>query len=139
MTSTLRRLVACLVIGAFASTVGMTVAQDKKKEGKTPTIKEIMKKVPGKEGLCAKCKAAGEGEKWDDAAKYSKEMKELGEAMTKNTPKKGDKESWEKMSKTFSENMTAIADAADKHDKKALGDAVKKFQGSCKSCHDAHK
>jgi cytochrome c556 len=143
MASTVRRLLACLVIGAFACTIGTSVAQEKKKgdkkEGKTPTIKEIMKKVPGKSGLCAQCKTAGDAEKWEDAAKIATELKTLGEALGKNTPKKGDKGDWDKQAKTFSENMTAIAEATEKKDKKALEAAVKKFGGSCKNCHDAHK
>lgn len=134
--TTVRRMVACLTIAAFAMSVGVFAADEKKK---TPTTKEIMKKVPGKEGLCAKCNAAAKADKWDDAKKIGTEMKELGEALTKNTAKKGDKESWEKHAKGFSEVMTEIADAADKKDKDALASATKKFQGSCMDCHKAHK
>lgn len=133
-----RRLVACLSIAAFAMSFG-AFAADEKKDKKTPTTKEIMKKVPGKDGLCAKCNAAAKADKWDDAKKIGTELKEYGEALGKNKPKKGDKESWEKHTKAFSEVMTELADAADKKDKDALAAATKKFGGSCMDCHKSHK
>lgn len=138
--TTARRLVACLAIAAFAVSMGVE-AQDKKKDDKkkTPTIKDVMKAVPGPKGLCAKCNAAAKDGKWDDAQKIGAELKTYGEAMTKNTPKKGDKEAWEKHAKSFSEAMTEIADATEKKDKDALTAGTKKFQGQCMGCHKEHK
>ncbi|MBL8866729.1 MAG: cytochrome c [Gemmataceae bacterium] len=139
--TTARRLVACFAIAAFALSLGVVAQEkkDKKDTKKTPTTKEIMKKVPGKEGLCAKCNAAAKGEKWEDAKKIGAELKAYGEALGKNTPKKGDKESWEKHAKGFSEVMTEIADAADKKDKEGVAAGAKKFGGMCADCHKAHK
>ncbi len=128
---------ACLTIAAFAMSMG-AMAQGKK-GAKTPTIKEVMKKVPGKNGLCAKCVAASKGEKWDEATKIGTELKTYGEAMTKATPKKGDKESWEKHAKGFSEVMTEIAAAADKKDADGVAAGFKKFGGLCMDCHKSHK
>ncbi len=136
-----RRLVACLSIAAFAMSVG-AIAQDKKDkkdDKKTPTTKEIMKKVPGKEGLVAKVSAAAKGEKWEDAQKIGKELKGYGEAIAKNKPKKGETTSWEAHTKGFNETMTAIADGADKKDKSAVADGVKKFGTLCATCHKDHK
>ncbi len=138
--TTARRLVVCLAIAAFALAMGVD-AQDKKKDDKkkTPTINQIMKAVPGKGKLVEKFSSAAKGDKWDDAKKIGTELKTYGEAMGKNTPKKGEKESWEKHAKTFSETMTAFADAADKKDKDAIADGVAKFGKSCGGCHSAHK
>lgn len=136
-----RRLVACLSIAAFAMSVG-AIAQDKKDKKdtkKTPTTKEIMKKVPGKEGLVSKVNAAAKGEKWDDAKKIGTELKTYGEALAKNSPKKGEKESWEKHTKGFSEVLTEIADGAEKKDKEAVAAGTKKFTGLFADCHKAHK
>lgn len=137
-----RRLVACLSIAAFAMSVG-AIAQDKKDKKddkkKTPTVKEIMGKVPGKGKLVEKFATAAKGEKWDDAKKIGTELKSYGEAMGKNKPKKGDKESWEMHAKTFSETMTAFAEAADKMDKEAVSTTAMKFGKSCGDCHKAHK
>lgn len=133
--TTVRRLVACLTIAAFTMSVGLFAADEKK----TPSTKDIMKKVPGKEGLCAKTVAAAKADKWEDAQKLGKELKEYGEALGKNKAKKGDKDSWEKHTKGFSEIMTEIADATDKKDKDAVAAGAKKFGGSCMDCHKAHK
>ncbi len=136
----LRKFAVCFAIGACALglTLGSQAADEKKKE-KVPTIKEIMKKVPQKMGLVAKTAAAAKAGKWDEAQKMGTELKALGEALGKNKPKKGDMESWEKLTKGFSETMTEIADAAEKKDAAAVGDAAKKFGSSCKTCHDSHK
>ena len=142
MISLARRLVACFTVGvlAVAFSVGSFAADDKKKDDKkNPTIKEIMKKVPGKEGMVAKTNAAAKVEKWEDAQKLAKQLAEYGEALGKNKPKKGDNDSWEKHAKGFSEAMTSISDGAEKKDKDAVNDAVAKFGKSCKACHDSHK
>ncbi|QEL18119.1 cytochrome c [Limnoglobus roseus] len=136
MTS-VRRLVACLSITAFAMTFSTYAADDKDK--KTPTTKEIMKKVPGKNGLVAKTSTAAKDGNWDEAQKDGKELKTYSEALSKNVAKKGDKESWEKHTKGFSEIVTEIADGADKKDNAAVQAGVKKFGATCKGCHDAHK
>lgn len=128
-------MVGCLAVAAFAMAVSVFAADDKK----TPTTKEIMKKVPGKEGLVAKTSAAAKGGKWEDAQKNGKELKTYGEALAKNVAKKGDKESWEKHTKGFGEIMTEIADAADKKDNDGVQAGVKKFGASCMDCHKAHK
>lgn len=133
--TTVRRLLACLTIAAFAMTLGAFAADEKK----TPTTKDIMKKVPGKEGLVAKANAAAKGEKWEDAQKIGKELKEYGEAIAKNKPKKGELTSWEEHTKGFKETMAAIADGADKKDKMVVADAAKKFGTQCATCHKVHK
>ncbi len=142
MISLARRLVACFTVGvlAVAFSVGSFAADDKKKDDKkNPTIKEIMKKVPGKDGMVAKTSAAAKVEKWEDAQKLGKQLAEYGEALGKNKPKKGDNDAWEKHAKGFAEAMTSISDGAEKKDKDAVNDAVKKFGTSCKECHDAHR
>ncbi len=142
MISLARRLVACFTVGvlAVAFSVGSFAADDKKKDDKkNPTIKEIMKKVPGKDGMVAKTSAAAKAEKWEDAQKLGKQLAEYGEALGKNKPKKGDNDSWEKHSKGFAEAMASISDGAEKKDKDAVNDAVKKFGTLCMDCHKAHK
>jgi cytochrome c556 len=136
--TTVRRVLACFTITAFAMSLG-AFAADEKKDKKTPTNKEIMMKVPGKNGLVSKASAAANGGKWEDAQKIGKELKEYGEAIAKNKPKKGELTSWEEHTKGFNETMTAIADGADKKDKTAVADAVKKFGTQCATCHKVHK
>lgn len=127
-------LLGCLAV-ALAASLAVVQADDKK----APTTKEIMKKLPGKEGLVAKAAALGKEEKWDEAAKLSADIKEHGAALGKNKPKKGDADSWEKLTKKYADTTAAIDTAIAKKDAKALTDGVKAFGGMCKSCHDAHK
>lgn len=109
-------------------------------EEKTPTTKEIMKKLADKEaGIVAKAAKLGKDEKWDDAAKLSKDIKEYGAALGKNKPKKGDTDSWEKLTKKYADTTAEIATAVGKKDAKALETSVKAFSGMCKSCHEVHK
>ncbi len=135
--TTARRLLACLTIAAFSLTLGAFAADEKK----TPTNKEIMASFKGKDNILGKTDKAATAGKWEDAQKYSKELKDLGEAIGKNTPKKGanDKESWTKHTKLFTDGASAISDATDKKDAKAVSASVKKFQAICSDCHKSHK
>ena len=97
MTS-VRRMLACFTIAAFALSVGVFAAdekKDKKDDKKTPTNNEIMKKFQGKGSQIGKLDAAVKAEKWEDAQKIGKEFKAYGEAIAKNKPKKGELTSWE--------------------------------------------
>lgn len=126
----------CLTAGLFAVS-GLGIADDKKSD--KIDIHEIMEKVPGKKGLCATCAAAAKEGKWEDAQKASAELKKYGEAIGKNDPPKGSKESWAKLTKQFSEQMAAIDTAARKKDAAGVQKAAGEFGKSCKSCHDAHQ
>jgi hypothetical protein len=100
---------------------GTNVAGEKKVE-----IKDVMKTAM-KGGLCAKVA----GGKASDAEK--KQLVELFTALSKDTPPKGDADSWK--TKT-----TALVDAAKKA---AAGDAdagkALKAAANCMACHSAHK
>jgi cytochrome c556 len=98
-----------------------------------------MKAVNGKTGLVAKTEGAVKDGKWEDAQKLSKQLAEAGAALAKNDVPKGDAKSWEKLTKLYADQTTAIDKAATDKDAKALEKAVKAFKGGCKTCHDAHK
>jgi hypothetical protein len=121
----------------------LVVAALSAQEDKTPTIKEVMKKLhKGNDCLRAKIDKglkAGEPD-WDTVQKETKEFKQMAEALPKNEPPKGTKEAWEKIAKEFVTNATAMDDAAKKKDKKAAQAAHGKMgNAACKSCHTAHK
>lgn len=106
---------------------------------KAAPIKTVMKTVAGKEGLCAKCNAAGKDAKWEDAQKYAKQLTDCCANLPKNKCPKGDAESWAKLSKQYAEQAAAINKAATDKNAEAFGKAIKTFTSSCKTCHDAHK
>ena len=135
-----RKLVSAWAVAAL--TVALSVGGYSADDEKTPPTKEIMKKMQGKTdapGLIKRSKDAGKDEKWEDAQKLAKEMAELGKAVGKNKPPKGDAESWEKLTKKYAEHTAAIAEAAEKKDTKAHADAVKAFTDSCMACHMEHR
>ncbi|VTS04684.1 hypothetical protein [Tuwongella immobilis] len=133
------RLVAVMAVGAMM--FGLS-ARTELSAGDTPDIKTIMKKVNGKDGLKTSLTAATKGKPdWDAVAEQSKELVSLAEAMGKNTPPKGDAKSWEKLTKAYLKNATAVAAAAEKKDVKGFASATTKFfsGATCGGCHKSHK
>jgi cytochrome c556 len=125
-----------LVVAVFA-VVGVSSAQDK---NKVPSIHDIMEQGhKGKKSQLSLLNSAVKAEKWEDAEKPAKKMKEFGEAIGKNTPDKGSAESWKKLTDTYKATTAEIFKAVEKKDKAAAEKELKKFGGSCKSCHDAHR
>ena len=127
-----------IVISEGLAMVALCLSVDAAEE-KNPTVKEVMKAVAGKEGLCAKCNAAAKGEKWEDAQKLAKQLTDCCAALPKNDCPKGDAESWKKLTKQAAEQTEAIKKAADAKDSKEFATAIGAFTKSCGACHDAHR
>lgn len=107
-------------------------------DDKAPDVKAVMKKsFGGKENLKTKIQAAIKEKKWEDAEPLAKEWSECVAGLPKATPKKGEKESWEKLSATFVKNVTTLGEAVKEKDAKKANGAINGIQ--CKSCHDAHR
>jgi cytochrome c556 len=109
---------------------------------KVPSVEEIMEKAhANKTGLRAKIadevKAASPD--WATIQKQTKEFVTLAEALAKNSPPKGDKKSWEKLSKEYAEQVKDLDKAAAKKDAKAVTAANQKLNGNCQGCHDVHR
>lgn len=133
----MKRLSLLTGLIALIAFVGTAVrAED---EGKTPTTKAIMKKVHGKNGLQAKVGAALKEKKFDAAAEGTKEWFELAKALTKNSAKKGDAESFKKLSGTYCVTVKTLNEAVDSQDLKKAQGALGKVGSMCKTCHMAHK
>jgi cytochrome c556 len=129
------RKISTLAAVLAASFVGVVFAAD------TPDIETIMKKVNSKKGLHNK---VGAGLKeaspnWADLGKQMDEYKTLADALGKNEPPKGDKKSWETLSKAYAADAAKLHDAVAQKDAKAAGEAHAALSKSCKKCHDAHK
>jgi hypothetical protein len=121
-------LVAVMVTYGVASTA----------EDKVPEIGTIMtKSFKGKDSYQKTVAAAAKSEKWDDAQKLAKEWNDLGMAIGKNKPPKGEAKSWDEQCMKFADTTKAIADGAEKKDAKAVTKAIGSFK--CMDCHKAHK
>jgi hypothetical protein len=129
-------VVALVAVVAF-SPVG---AQDTK----TPTIKDVMKKLNGgPTGLTTAIAKDLDDDKpdWDDIKKETKEFVTFAEALGKNKAPRGDADHWKKVTKEYLDNAKALDAAADKKDKKATLAAHQKLSGRlvCMGCHVDHK
>jgi hypothetical protein len=110
-------------------------------DGATPDISTIMRKVNGKGGLHKGLKGEIDvaSPKWDDIAKKTKEYSELAAALGKNAPPKGEKASWDRLTKTYATNAKDLHAAAEKKDKAAALAAHGKNSKMCSACHGAHR
>jgi cytochrome c556 len=125
-------VVAGLVLG-----LGLTRADEK-----GPTIKEIMTKAhKGGESIIEHLKKdlKEKDPDWAEIKTHSKELADLGSSLGKATPKKGDKTSWEKLTKTYVDNAKALEAASDKKDSKTASASLQKLTTSCGGCHRVHK
>jgi cytochrome c556 len=109
---------------------------------KSPTIEEIMQKVnKGKDALHS---TVGQQLKantidWAAVQKNTKDYANLAEFLGKNDPPKGDKASWESLTKAYTDDAKALNDAAGKNDKTAALAVHQKISDSCMTCHQAHR
>jgi len=126
---------------ALVLTVLFFLAGSDATETKTPSVKEIMQKLHGGKGLRIKLNKDMRAEKldWTEIQKDTKEILKFAEALPKNEPPRGEKESWQKLSEVYIANAKALDTAADKQDTASLKSAFAKMGGSCTKCHNAHK
>jgi len=76
---------------------------------------------------------------WAAVVKKSKDFQALCEQLAKQTPPKGDAESWRTLTQTILAEAKTISDGAATKDQAKTKAAVKKINSSCKTCHDAHR
>jgi hypothetical protein len=109
---------------------------------KVPSVKDIMKRLnAGTNCLRAnidKDLKADEPD-WPEIQRGSKEFALLAAALGKNTPPKGDKQSWQKLTTAYSDEARALEAASQKKDKRAAQAAHDRLAVACKACHDAHR
>lgn len=119
---------------AMMATYGMAIPADEK----TPDIKTIMdKSFKNKDSYKATISADAKAGKWEDAEKIAKEFAEMGTALGKNKPPKGDDKAWETASKKFASTTKALYEATEKKDATAATAALKGFD--CAGCHKAFR
>jgi cytochrome c556 len=129
-------LVLLLIAGLVSGPAG---AQD---EEKTPPVKKIMDVLhKGGKAHLSKAKAAlkGDSPDWAEVLKDAKAIAKYGAYLPKNDPPRGDKESWEKIAKTYASTAKTLEEAAEKEELTKARAATKKLGATCKTCHEAHK
>lgn len=124
------------LLAVLALVTGPAVAQ------KEPSIKEIMTKAhKGGNSIIASVgkELRGDEPDWADIQSQSKELVKLGTSLGKNEPPRGDRQSWDKLTKDYLKNAKALNAAAQNKDKAAAMAAHRRLGESCKNCHKAHK
>jgi hypothetical protein len=112
------------------------------RDDKPSEIKEIMTKVNKTgTGLYANVvtELRADDTNWDAVKKDTKEIARLTAPLGKLDPPKGDKDSWQKLTKAYADNTKALAAAAAASDKDAAKAASEKIGKSCDVCHMAHR
>jgi hypothetical protein len=117
---------ATFALGLVLTSSGDAGVKDKADEPKYK-IKEVMKKAMAG-GLCKKC-ATGKGSEAD-----KKELVEMFVALCANTPPKGEKEDWLKITKSLADAAKAVEAGKDEDAGKKLAALV-----NCKECHGMFK
>ena len=106
-------------------------------------IDEIMQKVnKGPDALMSTLKkdlAKKDDVKWETVQMKTKEVAMLTDDLCKDKPPKGSQESWDKLTKAYSDNAKSLSGAAEKKDFDAATKSLKAMGGSCMSCHSAHR
>jgi cytochrome c556 len=107
-----------------------------------PSIKAIMKKANDGDaslfGQVGKELMADEPN-WAGIRTKTKELLSLADSLSKNTPPRGTKESWKKLTQEYATNLRALDDAAQKKNKDGADAAHQKLITSCNACHRVHK
>lgn len=138
----MKRVASLAAVVAIALGMTLVTRSWAADDSKVPTTKEIMTKL-NKGPDCLKAVLAkelrGDSQDWATIQKQTKDFAEAAAALGKNTPKKGDKDSWEKFTKAYATDAKALASAADKKDLDECKTAQSKLDKSCMSCHQAHR
>ncbi len=111
-------------------------------DGKTPTVKDVMKKAhDSKAGLRAQIKTEADktSPDWGDLQKLTKEFVVLASALESNKPTKGDAAGWKKKCQGYVELVKTLDAAAGKKDAAAVKAANQKPAANCGGCHKAHR
>ncbi len=124
------------VLVVFGLTAGLAGA------GKLMTVKQIMGKLnKGPNALTPSLKRSLQKDQpdWTQIQEQSKEYATLSTELTKTTPPRGDKASWEKLTKEYAAAAKSLEVASAKRDKGAALAAHGKLTKACSACHKAHR
>ena len=107
-----------------------------------PTVKEIMGRANKPTGIYFNLgqDLKDENPSWPDIQQEAKELAGLAAALRRAAPPKGDKDSWDRLTRTYADNAWALEKAAAKQDQAAARAAHARMGGdACMTCHKAHR
>lgn len=107
-----------------------------------PSVKEIMGKANKPTGIYFNLRQdlKDDNPSWPDIQQEAKELAQLAAALRQATPPKGDKDSWDKLTRAYADNAKALEQAASKMDQDGARAAHAKMgEPACMTCHKAHR
>lgn len=133
-----------LIAGTALTCLMLAVVSAGAQGGKTPTVKEVMKKLNYRDA--ALCPTIGKALKanpvnWDEVQKEARQFAEFAEALPKNDPPAGDKASWNKLTQAYVSAAQELNAAAQRKDQAAAVTAHGKLANpaTCNGCHKTHR
>jgi hypothetical protein len=138
----MKRSISLLIVLALGALCLVNERHADAQAGKTPSIKEVMKKLHGGANsplVVVRMDLQDEQPDWAEIQRRSQEFVTLGAALAKNDPPKGDKQAWAKLADLYVQDARILAEAAMKRNKKTAVEAHTRLTGSCKGCHTAHR
>jgi cytochrome c556 len=107
-----------------------------------PSVKEIMRQANKPTGVYFNIgqDLKDENPAWADIQKEAEDLAKLANSLRKAAPPRGDKDSWDKLTKAYADNAKALVQASAKMDQAAARAAHAKMGGkACMACHKVHR
>jgi cytochrome c556 len=107
-----------------------------------PSVKDIMKKANSPTGIFFNLGTdlKDDNPNWKDVQQEAKDLAMLASALRLTTPPRGDKDSWDKLTKAYADTAKVLEQATAKKDQDAARAAWGKINDqACKACHAAHR
>jgi hypothetical protein len=131
-----------LCLGVAALAVLLVLRPADAGNADAPTVKDIMKKANSPTGIYANLgqDLKDDSPSWPDVQKEAKELAQLAASLHQATPTRGDKDSWDKLTRAYADSAKTLEKATAAMDKDAALSAWNKMGGpTCKACHAAHR
>ncbi|WP_165248851.1 cytochrome c [Paludisphaera soli] len=138
----MKSLICGASLAALVLIAGLSAARVDAAADEAASIEVVMKKLfAGKNSPNNTLKAAAKAGSpdWAKVKEASDVFAKYAPALAANQPPKGDKASWDKLTKALAEHAESLGTAVDKKDVDGFKAATKSIGGSCKACHEAHQ
>jgi cytochrome c556 len=138
----MRALICAATLLGFLAVIAWTSSPAGAQDDEMPTIKQIMAKLHrGSKGALnvVKSQLKGDSPNWSTVETEAKVIEKFGAFLPKSEPPKGEKESWDKLAKSYEDNAKKLKEAAGDKDLDKAKEAAGALGKSCTACHKAHR
>jgi cytochrome c556 len=133
----MRCVVGLLLLGLVVWTARVDAQAEK-----APDIKEIMGKLNKPTGVYFSMarELKEDTPEWDEVKTQAKILAQQAAALTKTTPPRGEKSSWDVLVKAYADNAQKAQKAVERMDKAGAQASMALMGGmACNKCHEAHR